>query len=215
MVAFNQHSCFLGHLHRVEPARSDGEGEPTELPDGVTHTLELLGVIIDQEPSAEVTAGLLVAQDGQDDVAGRDQALVLRAQEGGQQHRHAALHVESAASPDEPLGPLPLERRVSPPLVRRRDHVHVPVEEQRRRAAATPQASDEVRSPRRLGEHPGLDPRVVEQPIDVRDARGLVTGGVRGVELGEPLEQFRWTFVDPGHALAPSLQMGACHWGGA
>ena len=105
-----------------------------ELAERVPHALEQLRVLLDQEARAEVAAGLLVGEHDEDEVARQRDVLAPRAQEGVDEHRDAALHVERAAAPDVAVLEPRLERRVRPVLSGRRDDVDVALEQQRRRA---------------------------------------------------------------------------------
>ena len=90
--------------------------EAAELAERVAHPREQLRVLLDEEARAEVAAVLLVGEDDEDEVAGQRDVLPLRAQEGVDEHRDAALHVERAAAPDVAVDEPALERRVRPRL---------------------------------------------------------------------------------------------------
>jgi hypothetical protein len=63
---------------------------------------------------AEVAAGLLVGHQAQDHIARRRRFAGLRAHECGEHHRHAALHVEGAATPYVAIAQLAGKRLVLP-----------------------------------------------------------------------------------------------------
>ena len=145
-------------------------------------------MLLDEEAGAEVATVLLVGEDEQDEIAGELDALPLRAQERVHEHRHAGLHVERAAPPDVAVLEPALERRVRPGLAGRRDDVDVALEQQRLRAAAG-KAADEVRPAGLLLEGLRLEPFLLEQALDERDARRLVARRVRRVEPDQVLEK--------------------------
>jgi hypothetical protein len=121
-------SLLLGDLDRIDPLADHREGEAAELADRVAHPGEQFGVLLDQEARAEGTALLLVAEHAEDDVAGRRRP-VGRPEYSGDEHRHAALHVERAATPEDAITDLPGERVDRPLLAGDGDHVDVAVEE--------------------------------------------------------------------------------------
>src|SRR6266540_387463 len=122
---------LLGDLDRIEALARDFVGEPAELAERVAHAVEEMRMLLDEESRAEVTARLLVAEDGEDQVAARAEPFRLGAQERRHEHGDAALHVERPAAPDVAVHQLATERWVLPPLVGRRDDVNVAVEEKR------------------------------------------------------------------------------------
>jgi len=119
------------------------------------------------------------------------------AQERGDEHGHAALHVDRTATPDVAVDDIAAERRPLPVLPRSGDDVDVPLEEQRSPVPLAGQARDEVGPPRLARVDLGLDARVLEQAADELHALRLVPGRVRGVESDQPPEQ-----LDGGHGRA-------------
>ena len=95
---------------------------------------ERLRPLLGEELRAEVAAVLLVREHAEDCAAGRHAALDLRPHERGDHHRDARLHVERAASPDDAVDELGVERRMRPLLAGRRDDVDMAVEKERRAA---------------------------------------------------------------------------------
>ena len=83
------------------------------------------------------------------------------------------------------------ERWVAPAAVLGRDHVHVPVEQQRRQVAAAGRRHphDQVGAPRRGREHLGLQPRLAHLLGEELDALGLVARRVGGVEADQRPQQ--------------------------
>ena len=181
---------LLGHLDRIEPLAAHLEGEAAELAEAVAHALEQLRVLLDEVARAEVAATLLVGEDDEHEVTGELDALPLRAHEGADEHRHAGLHVERAATPDVPVLEPGLERRVGPVLTGRRDDVDVTLEQERRCVAAG-DAADEVRPAGLLLVELRLASRVLELPAQELDARLLVAGRVRRVEPDQLLGKLR------------------------
>ena len=101
---------LLGDHDRVEASPGDLHREAAELADRVADAVQKLGVVLDHEAGAVVAPGLLVAEQAQDDVAGRRPVGRGRLEERGEHHRHAAFHVEGAASPDVAVRDLSAER---------------------------------------------------------------------------------------------------------
>ncbi len=173
---------LLRDLDRVEPAPAEHGPGAAELAERVPDAGEELGVLLDEEPRAEVAAVLLVAEDAEDEVAARAQLAPGGAEERVDEHRDAALHVERAAAPDDAVDEVARERRARPVLAVRRDDVDVAVEEERRRLARPRDAREQVRARLVAREDPPFDARLVEQAAHVGDAGALVAGRVRRVE---------------------------------
>ena len=180
---------LFGDLDRVEPAPADGEGEPAELAEGVANAGELVGMGFDEEPGPELAAGFFVRDDGEQNVARQPEVLGLGAQEGGDHHGDAALHVERSAAPDSVVDEAAFERRVLPALVLGGDDVHVTVEHQGGGVPLSGQAGNQVGAVGRFGEDLGLDPGLGEEPVDEGDAFGLVARWVGGIEPDQLLQE--------------------------
>ena len=191
---------LLRDLDRVETAPGDPDRRATELSEGVLRASEGVGMLLRHEPGALVAAVLLVAQDEQDE-RGRRAGLVRR-EERRDAHRHAALHVERAPAPDVAVRELASERGPAPALAGRRDDVDVAVQQERRPAAGTGMARDEVRPPRRSFEPLRLDPVRAQQRLDVGDTGLLVPGRVRRVEADQLLQE--GDRIDHSSSRAPS-----------
>ena len=159
-------------------------------------------MLLDEEPRAEVAAALLVAQHGEDDVAGQLHPLRVRAQERGQEHRDAALHVERAATPHPAVLEHAVERRVRPFLPGRGDDVDVAVQQERIGVAAG-KARDEVRPAGNLLVALRLDSCAAQERLDVRDARFLVTGRIRRVETDQLAQEL--DRIGNGHSSASAV----------
>jgi hypothetical protein len=185
---------LLGHLDRVEALPADPDPRAAELAERVTRSREELGMLLGQEAGAVFAAVLLVAQHREDDIAAGPQLPARRTQEGVDEHRDAALHVERAAAPEPAVDELAAERRSRPLLAGRRDDVDVPVQQQRRRIAGSGHARDQVGPGIVARDDARLDTGALEQLLYVRDARALVAGRVRGVEpeqVAEKLDDVR------------------------
>src|SRR5205823_6302723 len=96
--------------------------------------------------------------------------------------------VDGAAAPDVAVDELAAEGRACPVLARRRDDVHVSLQQQRWPVAAY-EASHEVRAAGRLRVELGLDAGVLEQPADELDAVRLVARRIRRIEADQALEK--------------------------
>ncbi len=192
---------LLRHLDRIKAAATDSLRCAAELADRVLHALEQLGMFVREEAGAEVAAVLLVAEDGENDVATWLDLGARGAQERVDHHRDAALHVERAAAPEPAVHQLASERRMRPLLARGRDDVDVPVQEERRRLARAAHARDEIRPRVVLRDDARLDAGFLEQAPHVCDARALVPGRIRRVEADEIAEK-----VDDVHYIASSAR---------
>ncbi len=179
---------LLGDHDRVERAARERHREAAELADRVADAFEQLRVLAHQEACAEVAAGLLVAQHAQDQIPGRAPPGGGRPHERGHHHRHAALHVERPAAPHEAVVLLAAERIVRP-APGRRNHVDVPLHQQRRRGTLAGQARDQVGTLGVRGDDPGLTAEAVEQPAHPLHALALVARRVRRVEAQQLREQ--------------------------
>lgn len=177
-------ALLLGNLDRVDALADHREGEAAELADRVTHVREQVRVLLDQEAGAEGPAPLLVAQHAEHDVAGRRRTLG-RPQHRGHEHRHATLHVQGAATPEDAVADLAGEGVGRPLLAGHRDHVDVTVEEQRRSRATPGQAGDDVGPVGIAGENPYLQPRGLQLGRQPGDQLTLPTGGRARVEADQ------------------------------
>ena len=126
--------ALLGDLDRIEGAPEEVERERPDLAEHVLCT-HFVGVLVAEEHAAELAAGLLVGDAGEDHVA-RELLAVLRV---AREHRHDArahrghvLHVDRAAAPHVAVVDLAAERIVLPRCRVGLDDVEVRVEEQRR-----------------------------------------------------------------------------------
>src|SRR5439155_2943943 len=162
-----------------------------------------MGVLLREEARAHVAAGLLVREQGEDHVAGQRGALLLRAEERGDEHRDRSLHVHGAATPDVTVHELAAERRPRPVLARGRDDVDVALEEQRRLVASR-EPGNEVRAARNLRVDLGVDPGLLEEPAYEVDALRFVSRRIGGVEADQPLEELTGAQRDVIAASRPS-----------
>ncbi len=180
---------LLGHLDRIEALAAEVHRCAAELTERVPHAVEQVGVLLDEVLRTEVAAVLLVAQHREDQVATRLQLAAGGAEERIDEHRDASLHVQRAPSPDDTVDELGGERRVRPILAGGLHDVDVAVEQERRSVTGALDPCDEVRAAVVLRDDARLDTGVVEQPLDVRDARAFVAGRVRGVEPEQIAEE--------------------------
>jgi hypothetical protein len=160
----------------------------------------MLRMILDQVLRPEVATGFFIAEDGQDNIAGRNKAFSLGPQQGRHHHGHAALHVDSTSAPDAALRNLPFERRIGPTLVGRGDHVYMPVHQHRRSIAASGEVADQVGPVRLAAKDDSMESGGNQQLIDVIHALRLVARRVGGIETDEVLQQLCRILVDGGLA---------------
>ena len=137
----------------------------------------------------EVVADLLVRGRGEDQVAGRLEALARERRQRDRVRRDLPLHVERTSTPDLAVAQLAAER-VRVPLRRVGEH-DVRVREERERGAAVRPAHprDEVRPVGHVRVQLALDPRLVE--VRAQELRGgrLVAGRIRRVDADQLLEE--------------------------
>jgi hypothetical protein len=188
---------LLGDHDRVEAAAAELHREAAELADRVADALEQLRVLGDHEARPVLAAGLLVGEQAEDHIARGRLRRGARAQECGEHHRDASLHVQGASAPDEAVGDLARERLVKP-LAPGGDDVDVPLQEKGRSGAAAGQPGDQVRALGAAGKDPHLAAGGLEQAADPVDALDLAAGRVAGVEADQPREQLGGTLVDVG-----------------
>jgi hypothetical protein len=190
--------ALLGDLDRVDGLVAEPEGEAADLAERELRP-HLVRVLLDQPAAPGRAAGLLVGDGGEDHIAPE------RPSEPGQEpddhgaHGDHVLHVDRAAAPDVAVGQLRRERRVTPPPGLGRDHVDVPVEQQRALVPGLggPEPHDQVGPARPALQHLRLEPVGPEPVGQERDTGGLVAGRVGGVEPDQVAQQ-----PDRGGALA-------------
>ena len=154
-------NLLLGDLDRIEAPAGDLERERAELAEREPYAVEQVPVLLREEASADIAAGFLVGENGEDHIARQRRPLALRPHEGRHEHRDRPFHVDGAASPDVAVEKLAAERWPRPALVRGRDDVDVPLQQQRRPVAAL-DPRDEVGAVRDLGVERRLDPGVLQ-----------------------------------------------------
>jgi len=168
-------------------------------------------MILHQKTGAEVTRRFLVAHHGEDHIPRQCRILSLRAQKGGQHHRHASLHIEGAAPPDKSVRDSSLKGRIPPLLIRRCHHIHVAIEKKRGGVSPATQPGHQVRAIRGSGADGSLNPRVLKQFMNKSDAGTFVSGGIGRIEPEQALKQLHRTLIYRSsvfqcfHLLCPSL----------
>jgi hypothetical protein len=193
---------FLGHHDGIEASACHVEAKTSELPDGVADAREEVRVLFDEEARPEVATVFFVTEDAQDDIPREGELLGLGAEEGRDEHRHAALHIQRTAPPEIAIGLIPGERRMGPPLPLCRHHIDVPIQQQWGGVALALEPRDEIRPARNPLQQLHGDVVALKQAGEITDALGLVTRGVGRVEAEEELQQFRRPVVDV---------CGSCH----
>ena len=148
---------LFGDHQRVESLVSEILCTAATLTDGIGGASKLLGMLLGQKARAEIAAGLLIAHDGEHDVARRLASLGRGAQDRAGHHRHAALHVEAAAAPYDAVDQLGGEGVLLPVLVGRCHDVHVTLQHKAGRFAATRQPGDKVGPARVLRQEHGRE----------------------------------------------------------
>jgi hypothetical protein len=186
---------LLGHHDRVEATAGKRHREPAELADRVADVLEELGMLVDEVAGPLVAARLLVGQDTEDHVAGRQHAAGLGPHEGREHHRDAALHVQRSASPHVAVVQLAGKRLVAPIAAGRHD-IDVSLQEQRSGHAPSGKAGDQVGAGRIASEDPDLASEILQQPADPVHAFALVAGGIARIETQQPLQDLDGTILD-------------------
>src|SRR5207245_3658143 len=136
---------LLSHLDRIEGTAADPQRKPAELADCVLNTGEETAVLLDKELRAARAASLLVARQDEDDVACRFDAFGTEAQQGCDEHRHSAFHVERAATPHLAVDELSREGRVEPLVGLCRHDIDVAVEQERWSLASSADPRHKVR----------------------------------------------------------------------
>ena len=114
-------------------------------------------MLVDEEPRAVLAPALLVARQHEDDVACWRLAVARHSEHGRDEHRHAALHVERAATPDLAVDELAGERRMAPLSGFGGNDVYVAVEEKRRCVPPSWDSRDKVRPAGVTSEESRLD----------------------------------------------------------
>jgi len=145
---------------------------------------------------AQVAPSLLVADQREDHVACQRQLRRGRPQRCGDEHRHAALHIERAPAPDGAVGELAGEGRMRPALAGRGHNVDMAFQQQRRRVAAARKPRHETRPPRIRRDERDLQAGVPQKTGKPLQARALGPGRIRRVETHQPLQQLGGPFVE-------------------
>ena len=135
-------ATLFGDHDRIERAAAQMLSLAAALPDRVLDSSEQVGVLVDQPAGPEHPARFLVREQGQDQIPRG--AVFGSAQRRVDHHRHAALHVERAATPHVAADDLRGERRMGPGLPDSRHHVDVALQQQRRSLALSLHARDQV-----------------------------------------------------------------------
>jgi len=91
---------FLGNHNGVEPPTADVPRKSTALAQSMPNATEELGPIVNEPSGSLEPAGLFVADHRNHDVSGRRPPLGDESKGRHDHHRDAALHVDSAATPE-------------------------------------------------------------------------------------------------------------------
>ena len=180
---------LLTHLNRVSAQTRQLGARATKLTERVPHALEQLGVLLDHEARAVRSQILLIREHAQQHVARWRLSGLGEPQDRPEHHRHTALHVQRASTPNLALDQLGGERIVTPALAIRRDHVDVTLEQERRRDTPTRQPRQQVRPRRILGQDPRLQASSVAEILDPPHAPSLVAGRIGRVEPDQLSQQ--------------------------
>src|SRR5207237_3884151 len=117
------------------------------------------------------------------------------AHEGGEHHRHPALHVQCTTAPEISARELARERRMLPLLARWHD-VDMPLQKQRRALSPSAQPCDQIGALGLLRENANLYAEALEQPLHPGDALSLASGRIGRIEAQQLREQFGWSLVE-------------------
>ncbi len=124
--------ALLRGLDQVEPqVVGDGDREAAHLADRLRAALEDLGVRIRQPQRALLTAGLLVGGEHEPQRPARRLPGSSPRPDHAQHHGVEVLHVDGAPPPEAAVDDLPGERWLRPVVGVRRNHIEVPVDQQR------------------------------------------------------------------------------------
>ena len=133
--------ALLRRLDEVDaPVLGQGQGEPTDLTDRLGAAREQVRPVAHQPLRPVGPAGLLVGQEGEDDVPRRHDPVALEPPRDRDHHRDHVLHVDRAAPPHVAVLDGPGERMHRPLTRVGRHHVEMPVHEQRVPARIRPRA---------------------------------------------------------------------------
>lgn len=135
-----------------------------------------------QPGGAGVATRLLVANQGQDYVAGEAGLLLVSADERVHHHGDAAFHVQGAAPPDVVILQAALEGRDIPGLRGSGHDVDVAIKQQGRRIASAGQAAEHVETVGIFAHQLGGNAGIGEDIPAVSGACGFVAGRVGGIE---------------------------------
>ncbi len=157
-----------------------------------------VGVRLAEPGEAEAVADLLVGGGGEDQVAGRLEALAGERGDRDRVRGHLPLHVERAAPPDLAVAHLAGERRHRPLGGVGEDDVGVAEQQQRRAVAATRNPGDEAGALGHARVEVAANAVCLEVFAQELGRRRLVAGRVGRVDADEPAEQIG-DFVPQAH----------------
>ena len=124
--------ALLRGLDEVDPLAADVDGVAAHLGDRLGGTGEQVGAVADHVPGPVVATGLLIGEEGDDEVASRTHPLGQHGPDGGDDHRVHVLHVHGPAPPQQTVLDHACEGIDAPVLGRGRDHIRVAVDDQGR-----------------------------------------------------------------------------------
>jgi len=144
--------ALLGGHDRVQAqVLVHGVAEAADLADRLGAAVEQLTMVLGDPVRTELAAGLLIGEEGQDDVAFGSPALVVPVAHHREHHRAHVLHVDRAAAPHVAVVHLSGQRVDLPVGGRGRHDVEVAVHQQGRPAGVGPGDAAEQIGPARLG----------------------------------------------------------------
>ena len=186
---------FLRGLDEVDALPADVDGVPADLRDRLCGSGEQFGAVAHHMPGAIVASGLLIGEEGNNEVPSRDESLGQHGPDGGDDHRVHVLHVHRAAAPQQPVLDDAFEGIDAPVLCGCGNDVGVAVDDESRslRIGAF-DAGDEVGPSRGGFDDFGLQVHLGEPGCDEFGGRklrvGFVPAPVLGVDADELTAQF-------------------------
>jgi len=133
------------------------------------------------------TAGFLIGDAGEDEVALERDALFLEPRDDQRAHDRHVLHVDGAAAPDVAVVDLAAKRRMLPALRLGLDDVEMRGQQERRLLARAFEPRDDVLPLGRLADQLRRKPASRQQVRQIFGGRRLVAGRVGGVDSNERL----------------------------
>ena len=129
---FHPAQLLLGNLNRIKTLGTDISRMTAEFAQGIPDPSEYFRIAVHEKLGPHSSAGFLITQDHQQNIAGWLKPLNGGIQQSAQHHGYAPFHIQRAPPPNIAIDQFAFKGRVGPLLVGRCNDIDVTIEHQGR-----------------------------------------------------------------------------------